>query len=263
MSISRRLPLLVALALFVPVRAGAEPTARFKDVAPRATASPASPARPQKQPGPTRTQTPPHRAAAPPRSEDVAPPSHSWAKASIAELMRRGREDERQGDALRAMTAYTRAIQLDPTYGPAYIQLGRLREAAGDFREAERLYSSAAGIQEYAAQALVHRARLFLHTGRQAEAFRDLRAAVKLDDKNTALRRQLASWYAKRRMWPAALAEWRRLSALLESKPGSAALREARLQVKALSVLAGPCDPVQAGASDASWVRRALASMAR
>ena len=177
--------------------------------------------------------------------------------------MRRAEEHERRGDAARAMTAYTRAIQLDPSYGPAIIRLGRLREAAGDSGEAEQLYTSAARLHEYAAQALVHRARLFLHSGRQAEAFRDLRAAIALDDTNTALRRQLASWYAKRRMWPAALAEWRRIAALLESKPGSPGLREARLQIQALGVLAGPCDPVRAGASDASWVRRALASMAR
>ncbi len=254
---SHRRLLLVAIALSVPARASAEPTARFQDVVPPRPAAPA----PARQPA-ARRPTPATPAAAA-QGEDVAPPSHSWAKSSIAELMRRASEDERRGDAARAMTAYTQAIQLDSTYGPAYIRLGRLREATGDYREAERLYTSAARIHEYATEALEHRARMFLHTGRQAEAFRDLRAAVEMDDKDTALRRQLASWYAERRMWPAALAEWRRLLALLESSPGSPALAEARLQVKALSVLAGPCDPVQAGASDASWVRRALASMAR
>lgn len=177
--------------------------------------------------------------------------------------MRRARVDVQQGNAARAMTEYTRAIQLDPTYGPAYLALGRLREAAGDAHEAERLYTSAAHLHEYAVEALSYRARLFMHSGRDTEAFRDLRAAVDLDESKIALRRELASWYSKRRMWPAALAQWRRLLAVMESSPGSAGLREARLQVRALSVLAGPCDPVQAGAADASWVRRALAGMTR
>jgi len=252
MPTSRRLPLLVAFALCAPLRAAAQPTARFEDVR-----GPAP--KPAKHPAPV----PHQRAPQPVEDEEAAPPSHSWARSSIAELMRRAGKHERRGDAARAMTAYTRAIRLDPTYGPAFIRLGRLREAAGDFREAERLYTSAARLHEYATQALVHRARLFLHIGQQAEAFRDLRAAVALDDRNTALRRQLASWYAKRRMWPAALAEWRRIAALLDSKPGSPGLREAHLQIQALGVLAGPCDPVQVGASDASWVRRALANMAR
>lgn len=273
--------LLVAFALCVPVPARAEPTARFKDVAPaaaeaapphrtaehpaprRGTAEHAQPRRPAARVVPSHAPPPARQRAATAPNADVAPPSHSWAKASIAELMRRARDDEQQGDAARAMTDYTRAIQLDSTYGPAYIRLGRLREAAGEYREAERLYTSAARLHEYTAEALVHRAELFLHTGRQARAFRDLRAAVQLDDTNTALRRRLASWYAKRRMWPAALAQWRRLLAELESHPGSSGLREARLQVEALGVLAGPCDPVRAGASDASWVRRALAGMAR
>lgn len=161
------------------------------------------------------------------------------------------------------MTAYTQAIQLDSTYGPAYLRLGRLRQAAGEYREAERLYTSAAHLRQYHTHALELRARLYLQSGRQAEAFRDLRAAVASDENDTALRRELANWYAKRRMWPAALAEWRRIAALLESSPGSPTLSEARLQVRALGVLAGSCDPVQSGASQQSWVRRALASMAR
>lgn len=261
MPASHRLLLLIPLALSVPTRAVAEPTARFGDVQPAkkkpAAPKPAAPKPAAQKPAPVR------HAGAPLPGDDVAPPSHSWARNSIAELMRRARDDERHGEAARAMTAYTRAIQLDPTYGPAMLRLGRLREAAGDVREAERLYTAAARLREYAAEALEHRAKLLLHNGQKAEAFRDLRAAVARDDQNTALRRELASWYAKRRMWPAALAEWRRLAALLEAKSGSPGLRQARLQVKALAVLAGSCDPVRAGASNTSWVRRALASMAR
>ncbi len=177
--------------------------------------------------------------------------------------MRRGRSDERQGEAIRAMTEYTRAIQLDPTYGAAILRLARLRQAAGELREAERLCTTAVRLREYHTQALVQRAHLYRDSGRDAEAFRDLRAAVDSDETNTALHRELAGWYARRRMWPAALAEWRRLAALLETRPGSAALGEARLQVKALAELAGPSDPVRAGASERSWVRRALAAMAR
>src|SRR4030095_11670754 len=39
-----------------------------------------------------------------------------------------------------ACSAYRRAIEADPTYGPAYVNLGRMLHQRGQLREAETIY---------------------------------------------------------------------------------------------------------------------------
>ena len=176
--------------------------------------------------------------------------------------MRRALELAHRGDSELALTEYTEAIRLDPSFGDAYLGLGALREARGDLREAERVYDLGVKLPSSRATALDRRARVRRALGRQDDAFRDLEESVAIEP-NRARLRALAEWYVERRTWPAALVAWRRLLSLLGDEP-SAERDEARVQVKALSVLAADSDPVISGAThDSGWVRRSLANIAK
>jgi tetratricopeptide (TPR) repeat protein len=214
-------------------------------------------------------QAPPPRAPQPgaaPRSSLArsVPPPESWATLRAREFVLTALRYEQRGDTAFAAAAYMQAIRVDSSYGPAYLGLARLRELAGDWAEAERLYNAALPSPEFAAEALTRRARLRRRLGRQLEALADLETAWQLEPDERQRARELAGWYAERRAWPAALAVWRQLLDRLERDGSAQELAEARLQVRALGVLAGDSDPV-AGADPAhpSWVRRALTSVAR
>jgi tetratricopeptide (TPR) repeat protein len=169
-----------------------------------------------------------------------------------------------RGDAALALTAYTEAIQTDRSFGPAYLGLGSLREALADYGEADRLYEMAAQLPEAAPEAHARRAGLHKRLGREVEALRELEIAVRLDPTAHARVRQLASWYAERQVWPAALAISRQLLNELERSSAPAEeIAAARIQVQALTVLAADADPVTSGNTHPSWVRRALSRAAR
>jgi len=152
---------------------------------------------------------------------------------------------------------------MDGTYGAAHLGLARMREALGDFGEAERLYTMASRISDVATEAYTRRARMQRRRGNDAEALRDLETAVSLNPEAQDRLRELAGWYVERNAWPAALSIWRRLLEKNLLSGDASAASEARVQVRALSLLAGDADVVQSARGDASWVRRALARIAR
>jgi tetratricopeptide (TPR) repeat protein len=152
---------------------------------------------------------------------------------------------------------------MDPTFGPAYLGLGRCREQLGDRQEAERVYTRAAKIRSVAAEALARRAALRDQLGRQAAALRDLESALAVGPPSAERLLQLAAWYVRQGAWPAALAVHRRRLAQLESTPASAEHGKTRVKVRALSRLADSTDPVAAGSGCPNWVRRALSTIAR
>jgi tetratricopeptide (TPR) repeat protein len=239
-------PAAASVAFLLAAAAAAEPTARFDDV---------SRPSPRLAPGPAGSARALIRTASSPRDE-------SWATRGARELVERARWLERNGEAARALRFYTDAIQMDPSHGPAHLGLGRLREALGDAVEAERAYGEATRIQAVAAEALALRARLRRSQGRRDAALADLQGAVALEA--TPPRVQLlAAWFVEAGAWPAALAAWRRLLAAAESGDPSVDAGRARVQVRALEVLAGESDPVSAGASHPAWERRALRAIAR
>ncbi len=174
-------------------------------------------------------------------------------------LFERAQRFEASGRISEAIGAYTESLRLDPTRGPALLALGRLRARIGDPGEAERLFSMAARDPDVESEALTERARLRRSQGRDAEALTDLENASSHAAKPDG-DAELATWYAERRAWLAALSEWRRVAA--EATSDDLAAR-AKLEVRALTVLAAELDPVAAGAAkSATWTRRMLYRLA-
>jgi len=186
----------------------------------------------------------------------------SWASSAAAELTRQGREHARTGDDALAMRRFADAVHLDPSYGPAYLELAAARERAGDFVEAERTYGVAIEhIPDFVA-AFRGRAALLRRMGEFAREIADLERLARLAEGPDTLR-ALAARYVEDRAWPAALAAFRRLRVLAERIGDEQLVRESTVQVRALAVLCGELDPVVAGATRRDWVRRAVASVAR
>jgi tetratricopeptide (TPR) repeat protein len=186
----------------------------------------------------------------------------SWASSAAGELTRQGRDHARTGDDALAMRRFADAVHLDPSYGPAYLELAAARERAGDFVEAERTYDVAIEhIPDFVA-ALRGRAALLRRMGEFAREMADLERVARLAEGPDTLR-ALAARYVEGRAWPAALATFRRLRLLAERNGDEQLVRESTVQVRALAVLCGELDPAVAGATHHDWVRRAVASVAR
>jgi tetratricopeptide (TPR) repeat protein len=197
----------------------------------------------------------------PPAATAAPPVTVNWATAQAAELTREGKDHEARGEPGIAARRYLDALGFDPTYGPAYLALGALREAAGDPREAERAYAT--GIDHVSGFSAAHlaRARLRARLQRLPDAIADLEAASTLRPEDLALLAELARAYIAAAALPAALAVSRRIANLA---PASAPLgAEARVNLRALALLVGAADPVTAGATSRGPVRRALALAAR
>ena len=186
----------------------------------------------------------------------------SWASSAAAELTRQGREHAKDGDDALAVRRFADAVRLDPSFGPAYLDLAAARERAGDFVEAERTYGVAIEHVPSFVAAFRARAALLRKMGETAREVADLEHLTRIAGGPDTLR-ALAARYVEDRAWPAALATFRRLRMLAEQSGDEQLLRETTVQVRALGVLCGELDPVVAGAGDRDWVRRAVASVAR
>ncbi len=132
----------------------------------------------------------------------------------------------------------------------------------GDSREAELIYSEAIRLGDSRAQALVQRSHLHRAAGRSEQAISDLEAAVELEPNREALR-ELAQHYVEAHAWAAALATFRRIASSAQASGDSAAADSARLEVRALRVLAAETDPTTAIVYKHDWVGRSLAHIAR
>jgi tetratricopeptide (TPR) repeat protein len=188
-------------------------------------------------------------------------PSASFSS-TAAELTRQGREHVERGDDAVAIRRFVEAIELDGSYGPAYLELAAARERMGDWLEAERTYDIAIERVAGFAAAFRGRAALHAHLGQSDRQLADLEAAARIVETPDALR-DLAQRYIEAKAWPAALAVYRRCGALAERLGDERAARDASVHVRALSILAGELDPVAFGANSSDWVRRAEASVAR
>ena len=184
------------------------------------------------------------------------PPSTS------AELTRQGREHAEHGDDALAVRRFDEAVRLDPSYGPAYLELAAARERAGDFTEAERTYDVAIEHVPNFVAAFRARAALLHRIGEPARELADLEHLAHIAEGPDTLR-ALGNGYVEHKAWPAALATFRRLRAFAEERGDDALAREASIQVRALMVLSAELDPVVAGRSHHDGVRRALAAIAR
>ncbi len=188
--------------------------------------------------------------------------SEGWARRLAQSHFERALELEQRGDIAQALREYTECIAIDSTLGDAYLRLGALRERMGDAREAELVYSEAVRLGDSRSRALLQRSHLQRAAGRSAQALSDLEAAVALDANREALS-ELAQQYVEAHAWSAALATVRRLASSAQNSGDQAELEAARLELRALRVLAAETDPSRALPSKHDWVGRALAHIAQ
>ena len=184
--------------------------------------------------------------------------SSGMARASAAtDLVAMAQAHEAQSDDDVAIRRYTEAIALDPSYEPAYVGLGALRERRGDVREAERVYTMALSHVPTSTDAKIGRARARWSLGFPELAARDLEDASREDPRALA---KLGLWYMTAGQMPAALAVWRTILARAKVTSDEALAREARVHIRALSAVV-VTDPV-VHPVDARGIRKAIAAVA-
>jgi len=197
-----------------------------------------------------------------PAGAQVSASGQSWSRRLAESHYQRALELERRGDIAQALREYSETIAIDSTLGAAYLHLGALRERMGDTREAELIYSEAIRLGDARARALVQRSHLHRAAGQSERAIADLEAAVELEPEREALA-ELAQHYVEAHAWAAALSTFRRLASSAQASGDSSAEASARLEVRALRVLAAETDPSTAPVKRHDWVGRALARIAR
>lgn len=180
---------------------------------------------------------------------------------SVDELLASAARHVAAGDEEIALRRYTDALDLDPTCEACYLGLGALREKRADWSEADRVYSAGLLRRVTPGPLLTARARVRWASGRRAEAIVDLEEAMARDATPEGLR-QLVVYEGELHLVPAQLRAARRLLALAETSGEDARVREARVLVAALVIVAGPVDPV-AAPTRPDAARRALARAAR
>lgn len=199
------------------------------------------------------------------RAPELASPRaapEGWSRGLATSHLERGLLLERRGDIAQALREYTESIAIDSTLGEAYLRLGGLRQQMGDPREAELVYSEAVRLSDTRARAWRLLSRLHRAAGQHAQAVRDLETSVELEADREALE-ELAHYYVEARAWGAALASFRRIQRSAEQAGDAVALSAARLEVRALRVLAAEIEPGLEGVKRRDWVARALISIAR
>ncbi len=200
--------------------------------------------------------------ARPAHAQLPAGSSGGWSRRLAESHYQRATELERRGDIAQALREYSETIAIDSTLGDAYLHLGALREQMGDAREAELIYSEAIRLGDARARALVKRSHLRRAAGLREQAISDLQAAVELEPTREALQ-DLAQHYVEAHAWAAALATFRRIASSAQASGESAAAERARLEVRALRVLAAEADPSTEPVEKHNWVGRALGNIAR
>ena len=200
--------------------------------------------------------------ARPAHAQVFAANSESWSRRLANSHYQRALSLEQRGDIAQALREYSETIAIDSTLGDAYLRLGALRERMGDAREAELIYSEAIRLGDSRAQALVQRSHLHREAGRSKQAVSDLEAAVELEPNREALQ-ELAQHYVEAHAWVAALAAFRRIQSSAQASGESAIAEHARLEVRALRVLAAELDPSSEQFKRHDWVGRSLSQIAR
>ena len=192
----------------------------------------------------------------------AAQPAESWATASARQLTEQGDSESAAGRLGQAIERYAAALQLDGTFGPAYLGLAQARERTGDPREAERVYAE--GLDRVGSfwEAQAARARLRKHQGRDAEARADLAAAARVNS-DPALLEELAGWLVEAGRFVEALRLCRQLRPIFEASGDAGGLARVLLRTRALAVLAAECDLVRAPPRGATPARRSIAAIAR
>jgi tetratricopeptide (TPR) repeat protein len=204
----------------------------------------------------------PEQQVPPPLTASSAASSESWSRRLARSHFERALTLDQRGEIASALRELTQAIAIDSTLGEAYLRLGALRERMGDAREAELVYSEAVRLGDSRARALLQRSHLFRAAGHSAQALSDLEASAELDANREVLS-ELTRQYVEAHAWSAALATARRLAFTALESDDRAGLEAARLEMRALRVLAAETDPTTQIVRRHDWVGRALARIAQ
>ncbi len=198
-----------------------------------------------------------------PAAAQAEAPTESWATTRARSLVEQGSAHRAAGHVELALARFREAIEMDGTFGPAYLALADLREATGDVDEADRVLALSLDRIPSFSEGLAKRAELFTRADRPRDATAALLLALDARPDDPALLAKLVDSAAKARLFPVALRAARRLAALSHARGDAAAEREAMLTATALAMLVGPSDPVADGVRSKERARRALARLTR
>lgn len=187
--------------------------------------------------------------------------AESWATAQARQLTDQGERLVARGEVEAALGRYTQALDLDGSYGPAYLGLARARLVRGDPAEADRVLSQGIWRVMGFAEGLMARARLRLGLRRRPEAARDAIDAARLASVDARAVAEAEALCVAAGALPAALGLARRLVVLTAGDP--AAHAEALLRARALMAVVAEVDPVAGGERGRGEVRAALYGYAR
>ncbi|MFO0616491.1 MAG: tetratricopeptide repeat protein [Polyangiaceae bacterium] len=182
----------------------------------------------------------------------------NWATKRARELTEAGEEAQRGGRGEIAVQRFRQAIDADPTFGQAYLDLGAFRASEGDLAEAERTYSAALEHIAGFADGFVARAAVRRRQGKREGVVTDLEAALSFAPTSSKIALDLVQAAIATGNLPLALGAARRAWRIADGAGDAASARDARLSIKALELLLEDIDPVGAANVD-NPVRRAIA----
>lgn len=203
------------------------------------------------------------RADAPAAAGAKAAVTDNWATARARSLTDQGRAHFAAGHVDLALKRYNEALEIDSTFGEAYLALAALRESTGEVAEAERVLELGLDRIPGFAEGLQARGDLLARDRRPAEAVASFLAVLALRPDDPEALRRIVATAPQGGLLPVALGAARRLAALATSAGDPKLELEMRREATALSRLLGELDPVRAGASSRERPRRALARLAR
>jgi tetratricopeptide (TPR) repeat protein len=194
-------------------------------------------------------------AASTARADDA---TENWATKRARELTAAGEEAQRTGHGDVAVQRFRQAIDVDPTFGQAYLNLGALRVGEGDLVEAERTYSAALEHIAGFSEGFVARASVRRRQGKRDGVVSDLESALSFAPTDTKIALDLVQAAIATGNLPLALGAARRAWRIANTVDDAPSARDARITIRALELLVEDIDPVGAVNVD-NPVRRAIA----
>ncbi len=110
-----------------------------------------------------------------------------------------------------AITAYTRAVELDSTYSKAYVNMALAYEASAKRPEARRALRTAVEVNPNDVLAHCHLGQLEQSYGDYAEAVRLYRQALAIDPNSAQAHYNLGLAFAETKVFKEAMVEWMRV----------------------------------------------------
>jgi tetratricopeptide (TPR) repeat protein len=113
-----------------------------------------------------------------------------------------------------AVTAYTRAVEIDSTYSKAYVNMGLAYDAATKRPDARRVLRRAIEVNPNDVLAYCHLGQIEQSYGDYAEAVRLYQKALALDPNSAQAHYNLGLAFAEKKLFKEALIEWERVIVL-------------------------------------------------